>query len=65
MMISNSSGEHSFSKMKLVKNRLQTSTEEERLVNSSQLSLESEMVCELSFDDILHESKKKGAKSSI
>ncbi len=34
MMVSNSSGERSFSKMKLIKNRLRTSIEQERLVKS-------------------------------
>lgn len=53
MMVSNCSGERSFSKMKIIKNRLRTSMEESRLVDLCRLSLESDILRQLSFHNIL------------
>lgn len=66
MMVSNSSGERSFSKIELIKNHLQTNMEQEPLVDLSKLSLESDIIRGLSFDNILHKFiQKEGTKSSF
>lgn len=53
IMVSNASGERSFSKMKYIKNRLRTSMTNERLVNLTLLSIENKILKEISVDDII------------
>lgn len=53
MMVTNCSGERSFSKLKISTNRLQTSMKQDRLTNLMLLSLESDILLDLSFDDLI------------
>ncbi|XP_017467866.1 PREDICTED: uncharacterized protein LOC108360188 [Rhagoletis zephyria] len=53
MMVTNCTSERSFSKMKLIKSRLRTCMGETRLVHLVLLSSERNILCELSFDDII------------
>lgn len=54
LMITNSSGERSFSKLKLVKNRLRTSMLEDRLNVLALLSLESDILRQVSFENTIN-----------
>ncbi|KAE9521910.1 hypothetical protein AGLY_017717 [Aphis glycines] len=49
LMVANSSGERSFSKMKLIKNRLRTTMTQDRLTNLTILSIESDILRSLDF----------------
>lgn len=53
LMVSNSSGERSFSKMKLIKNRLRTTMNQDRLTYLSLLSMENDILHEMDFKDII------------
>ena len=53
LMITNSSGKRSFSKLKLIKNRLRTSMLEERLNFLTLLSSESDILRQLNYEDII------------
>lgn len=53
LMVSNCSGERSFSKLKLIENRLRTSMKQKRLVNLAIMSIESDILRELDFSDII------------
>lgn len=53
LMCTNCSSEQSFSKMKLIKNRLRASMTSERLSDVALLSIESELLRKIHFDDIL------------
>ncbi|XP_050063061.1 zinc finger MYM-type protein 1-like [Aphis gossypii] len=50
LMVANSSGERSFSKMKLIKNRLRTTMTQDRLTNLTILSIESDILRSLDFE---------------
>ena len=54
-MMSNSSSERSFSKLKFKKDRLRMPMIQERLSALSLLRLESDILCELDFIDIIEE----------
>ena len=54
LMISNCSGERSFSKLKLIQNRLRTSMGQGRLVHLVMMSLEWDILRELDFKDVIH-----------
>ena len=65
LMVTNCSGERSFSKLKLIENRLRTSMTQKRLVNLTMMSLESDILCELDFNEIISEfAMKKSRKVS-
>lgn len=53
LMVTNSSGERSFSKLKLIKNRLRTSMTEERLNTLALLSIESDILRQINYEDII------------
>lgn len=53
LMITNCSAERSFSRMKLIKNRLRTSMIQSRLTNLTLLSTERDLLDEIHFDDII------------
>lgn len=53
LMVTNSSGERSFSKLKLIKNRLRTSMLEDRLNALALLSIESDILRQQSYEDII------------
>jgi len=50
LMVANSSGERSFSKMKLIKNRLRTTMTQDRLSNLTILSIKSDKLRSLDFE---------------
>lgn len=54
LMVTNSSGERSFSKLKLIKNRLRTSMLEDRLNVLALLSIENDILRQLNYDDIIN-----------
>ena len=53
MFVNNVLDERSFSKLKLIKNYLRNSMTDDRLNNLSILSIESDILCELKFDEII------------
>lgn len=53
LMITNCSGERSFSKLKLIENRLRTSMTQERLVNLTVMSIESDILREIDLSGII------------
>jgi len=52
-MVSNCSGERSFSKMALIESKLRSTMTDRRLAALELLSLESDLLDRISFDDIL------------
>ena len=63
MMVSNCTGERSFSKLKLIKNELRSTMLQERLNCLSLMSIESDVLLTIDFDDIIKEfSRKKSRK---
>ena len=62
LMSSNCSGERSFSKPKLIKNRLRTSIGQERLTNLSIMSIESDVMHDMKFNEIIDEFAVKKAR---
>jgi hypothetical protein len=66
LMISNCSAERSFSKMKLIKNRLRTSMCNDRLSHLALMSIEADILREINFEDLVTEfAKKKARKVSL
>lgn len=66
LMVSNCSGERSFPKMKLIKNLLRLTMTQNRLSNLSLLSIESDLLRELDFTEIIDDfSSKKVCKISF
>ena len=53
LMIANCSSERSFSKMKIIKNRLRTTMPHERLSNLAIMSIEYDIVRELDFNNLV------------
>ena len=66
LMVSNCSAERSFSKMKLIKNRLRTSLGNERLSDLALMSIESDILRDINFEYVVNEfAKKKTRKLSL
>jgi len=66
LMISNCSAERSFSKMKLIKNRLRTSMCNDRLSHLALMSIEADILRQINFEDLVTEfAKKKAQKVSL
>ena len=55
MPVTVASGERSFSKLKLIKNYLRSTMSQERLTGLAILSIEQEIACQLSYDNIITE----------
>ena len=55
MMVTNCSAERSFSKMKIIKNRLRTSMLQDRLTNLTFMSIESDILRDIDFSDIIRD----------
>lgn len=53
LMVTNCSAERSFSKMKLIKNRLRTSMLNDRLCNLAIMSMEHDVLREMTFEDVI------------
>ena len=64
LMVANCSGEHSFSKMKIIKNRLRTTMTQKRLLHSSLLSTESDLLREMDFREIINDFASKKARAA-
>ena len=62
MMISNCTGEQSFSKLKLIKNELRSTMLQERLNCLSIMSIVSDVLLNINFDDIINEFSRKNAQ---
>ena len=64
-MVTNCSGERSFSKLKYIKNRLRTTMTNERVIHLSLMSIEYDMLRETDFDDLITDyAQRKGRKVS-
>jgi len=64
-MVTNCSGERSFSKMKFVKNRLRTTMSHDRLSHLALMSIEYEILNEIDFDKMIkHFGRVKSRKVS-
>ena len=53
MMVTNCEGERSFSKFKRIKNESRASTTEDRLNNLTLMSIESDLLNDIDFNDII------------
>ena len=62
LMMPNCTGERSFSKMKIIKNRLRTTMTQNRLSKLSLLSIESDTLWELDFSEIINDFSLKKAR---
>jgi len=56
LMVTNCSAERSFSKLKLIESRVRTSMTQERLVNLTIMSIESDILREIDFAAIINDS---------
>ena len=66
LMVTNCSAERSFSKLKLVKNRLRTSMTNNRLNNLSIMSIENDILRNIKFDQLIEDfANNKSRKVSI
>ena len=64
-MVTNCSGERSFSKLKYIKNRLGTTMTNERVTHLSLMSIEYDIPRETDFDDLITEfAQRKGRQVS-
>ena len=65
-MISNCSGERSFSKLKIIKNRLRSTTEHCRLSDLALMSIEFDILRQISFENIIKDfASRKSRKAPI
>jgi hypothetical protein len=55
MMVTNASGERSFSKLKFIKNELRNRMTQPRLNNLSLMCTENDMLENIDFNDIIHD----------
>jgi len=62
LMVSNFTRECSFSKMKIIKNRLRTTMGQNRLSKLSLLSIESDLLRELNFSELINDFSAKKAR---
>ena len=60
--ITNASGERSFSKLALIKNRLRSTMGQDRLCNLTRMSIESDIVRKLDFTDIVKDFSTRKAR---
>ncbi|KAK0156467.1 Zinc finger MYM-type protein 1 [Merluccius polli] len=64
--VSNCEGERTFSKLKQIKNELRTTMVQKRLTSLSLMAIESDLVRELDFDDLISEfAMKKSRKKNF
>ena len=65
LMVTNCSGERSFSKLKYIKNRLRTTMTNERVTHLSLMSIEYDILRDTDFDDLITDfAQRKGRKVS-
>ena len=65
LMVTNCSGERSFSKLKYIKNRLRTTLTNARVTHLSLTSIEYDILRETDFDDLITDfAQRKGRKVS-
>ena len=62
LMISNATGERSFSKLKLIKNNLRSTMGQNRLVSLSLMSIECDIMRSIDFSDIINEFARRKAR---
>jgi hypothetical protein len=55
MMVTNTSGERSFSKLKRIKSELRSMMGQDRLAALSQMSIESDMLSKIDFSSLISE----------
>lgn len=66
LMITNCSGERSFSQLKRIKNELRTTMLQERLTNLSIMCIESDLLQKLEFEDIIEDfAQQKSRKKTV
>ena len=65
LMVSNASGERSFSQLKHIKNHLRTSMHQNRLVLLSLMRIESDIMRSISFDGIINEFARRKSRKVV
>jgi hypothetical protein len=63
MMVTNCKGERSFSKLKRIKNESRASTTEDRLNNLTLMSIESDLLNDIDFNDIISDFASRKSRS--
>ena len=62
-MVTNCSGERSFSKLKYIKNRLRTTMTNERVTHLPLMSIEYDILRETDFDDLITDFAQRKARN--
>ena len=62
LMVSNSSGERTFSKLKLIKNELRSTMSQQRLTFLSLMNIESDILRKLNPDDVIDDFSRNKAR---
>ena len=65
LMVTNCSGERSFSQLKRIKNELEPSVAQERLGSLSLMCIECDILRELKFDDIISKFARQKARKKL
>lgn len=65
LMVTNCSGERSFSQLKRIKNELRTSMLQERLNNLSIMSIESDILQETEFEDLIEDFAQQKSRKKL
>ena len=60
--VSNASGERSFSKLGIIKNRLRTTMLEEKLNNLTLMSIEHDMLAQMDFEELINDFARKKSR---
>ena len=65
LMISNCTGERSFSKLKIIENRLRTSSRQDRLSDLAMMSIENDILREINFQETISDFAMRKSRKGI